>query len=323
MKILCCADLCLGAVCTENLNSEQSRKWRAVRAEKLEDLIDKAIQNHASYVALFGQLFGADRVSESVIDMLFQAVHSDKHIQTLLFVNYEEFSRLSYRNDRPENLHMLCTQSKDSYLDDNIAVAIQHGGVELTLGRHDPILAEPDGDGMIHLRGLGKTVTVPSFEPLGFDDAQGKTFGFGLIEWTDETPCSYRKVKNQTYAYKTAEVKILPEDGQKEILRKINNAVQKVDRNSFLHIRLVGRSAFGVTINGDALAAQLQNKVFFVEAFDSTVMDIDTEAFETDISLRSEFVRLAMQEESLSELERNRLISCGWGALGGKEANDT
>jgi hypothetical protein len=52
-------------------------------------------------------------------------------------------------------------------------------------------------------------------------------------------------------------------------------------------------------------------------------MDIDTEAFETDISLRSEFVRLAMQEESLSELERNRLISCGWGALGGKEANDT
>ena len=59
-----------------------------------------------------------------------------------------------------------------------------------------------------------------------------------------------------------------------------------------------------------------------MEVFDNTVMDIDTDAFETDISLRSEFVRLAMQDESLSESERNRLISCGWSTLGGKGASD-
>ena len=40
--------------------------------------------------------------------------------------------------------------------------------------------------------------------------------------------------------------------------------------------------------------------------------------FENDISLRSEFVRLALQDDSLSESERNRLISCGWNALIGK-----
>jgi len=322
MKVLCCAEVCLGAVCTENLSTEQSRKWRTVRTEKLESLIDKAAQNNAGYVALFGRLFGAERVSESVIDALFQAVRSDKHIRTLLFVNAEEFSRLSYRNDRPENLHLLCTQSKDGYLDDNIAVAIRQGAVELLPGRYDPIRVEPDADGAYHLSGLGDAQTVPAFEPLGFDDAQGREFGFGVIEWTDETPCSYRKVKNQSYAFETLEIKILPEDRQKDILRKINSAVNKLDRDSFLHIRLVGRSAFGLTINADALAAQLQSKVFFAEVFDSTVMDIDMDAFETDISLRSEFVRLAMQEDSLSETERNRLISCGWGALGGKEAGD-
>ena len=48
-------------------------------------------------------------------------------------------------------------------------------------------------------------------------------------------------------------------------------------------------------------------------------MDIDEEAFENDISLRSEFVRLALQDDSLSESERNRLISCGWNALNGRE----
>ena len=45
------------------------------------------------------------------------------------------------------------------------------------------------------------------------------------------------------------------------------------------------------------------------------------EAFENDISLRSEFVRLALQDDSLSESERNRLISCGWNALNGREVS--
>ena len=48
--------------------------------------------------------------------------------------------------------------------------------------------------------------------------------------------------------------------------------------------------------------------------------DIDEEAFENDISLRSEFVRLALQDDSLSESERNRLISCGWNALNNRGA---
>ena len=50
-------------------------------------------------------------------------------------------------------------------------------------------------------------------------------------------------------------------------------------------------------------------------------MDIDEESFETDISLRSEFVRLALQDGSLSESERSRLISLGWNALSGKEVS--
>ena len=85
---------------------------------------------------------------------------------------------------------------------------------------------------------------------------------------------------------------------------------------------LTGQSAFGLTINSDALKQHLQSKIFFVEVYDNTVMEIDEESFDTDISLRSEFVRLAMADETLSESERNRLISCGWNALTGKEVSE-
>ena len=39
MKMLFCADVRLGAICTEKLDIKQSHKWLAARSEKLADLI--------------------------------------------------------------------------------------------------------------------------------------------------------------------------------------------------------------------------------------------------------------------------------------------
>ena len=321
MKILLCSDVRLGAVCTENLDVKLSHKWQAARTEKLADLIDQAAQNNAAYVALFGNMFGQERVSESVIDALFSAVKEDGNIQVLAFLIADEFNRISYRNDVPENLHLICTQTADSYTDDNIALRIDKGVVELQLADNDPIFIKKELESGFVVSGLKENQSIPSFEPVGFEDAEGLVCGYGILEWADEELGQYVITKNQKYAYKAIELKILPGDGQKEILRKINAAVKDVDIDTFLRIAIVGRSAFGLTLNGDALEAQLQNRIFFVEVYDNTIMDIDEEAFENDISLRSEFVRLALQDDSLSEAERNRLISCGWNALNGKEVS--
>lgn len=321
MKILLCSDVRLGAVCTENLDVKLSHKWQAARTEKLADLIDQAAQNNAAYVALHGNMFGQDRVSESVIDALFRAVKEDGNIQVLAFLIADEFNRIAYRNDVPENLHLICTQTADSYTDDNIALRIDKGVVELQLADNDPIFIKKELESGFVVSGLKENQSIPSFEPVGFEDAEGLVCGYGILEWADEELGQYVITKNQKYAYKAIELKILPGDGQKEILRKINAAVKDVDIDTFLRIAIVGRSAFGLTLNGDALEAQLQNRIFFVEVYDNTIMDIDEEAFENDISLRSEFVRLALQDDSLSEAERNRLISCGWNALNGKEVS--
>ena len=321
MKILLCSDVRLGAVCTENLDVKLSHKWQAARTEKLAELIDQAAQNNAAYVALFGNMFGQERVSESVIDALFRAVKEDGNIQVLAFLIADEFNRIAYRNDVPENLHLICTQTADSYTDDNIALRIDKGVVELQLADNDPIFIKKELESGFVVSGLKENQSIPSFEPVGFEDAEGLVCGYGILEWADEELGQYVITKNQKYAYKAIELKILPGDGQKEILRKINAAVKDVDIDTFLRIAIVGRSAFGLTLNGDALEAQLQNRIFFVEVYDNTIMDIDEEAFENDISLRSEFVRLALQDDSLSEAERNRLISCGWNALNGKEVS--
>lgn len=319
MKMLFCADVRLGAICTENLSVEQSHKWKASRSDKLADLIDKAAQEHAVYVALFGQLFGNDRISESVIDGLFQAIKEDARIQTLAFLQADEYKRITYRNDIPQNFHLFCLDKQETYVDDNIALRIIQGKTELQLADNKALLIQKNEDGKFVISGLSKKHVFLSFEPIGFEDAAAMTCGYGVLEWADDQIGQYVAKKDQTFAYQSIELKIMPEDDQKEILRKINNAVRKIDADTFLRIAIIGRSAFGLTINSDALKEQLQKRIFYVEVYDNTVMDIDEEAFENDISLRSEFVRLALQDASLSESERNRLISCGWKALHGGE----
>lgn len=321
MKLLLCADVQLGAVCTENLGVKLSHKWQNARTQKLSDLIDKAAQNNAGYVALLGRIFGQARVSESVIDNLFLAANEDKNIQILVILMADEYNRIIYRNDIPENMHLICLQTADSYVDENIALRIESGNIELQLSDNDPVWVKRDTEGMFTVEGIGESHVIPSFEPMGFEDKEGKLFGFGLIDWSENAIEGYSEVENQKYAFEAISLKILPEDGQKDIIKKINMAVAKIDMDSFLRITIVGRSAFGLTLNSDALANQLQGKIFFVEVYDNTIMDIDESDFENDISLRSEFVRLALQDDSLSESERNRLISCGWNALNGKEVS--
>lgn len=318
MKMLACADIQLGAICTENLDVKQSHLWRNARNQKLSDLVDKAAQNNASYLALFGRIFGQERVSESVIDVLFNAVKEDRNVQVLLFLDAAEHNRISYRNDIPENLHLICVQAKDSFTDDHIALRIDKGAAELQLSDNDAILVRKNEQGQYTVYAQDAYV-IPCFEPTGFETEPNTACGYLVMEWFEESLGEFRLQPDQKYGYQSIELKVLPEDDEKEILRKINNAVRKIDYDTFLRITLTGRSAFGLTINGDALKAQLQNRIFFVQVYDNTVMDIDEEAFENDISLRSEFVRLALQDDSLSESERNRLISCGWNALSGKE----
>ena len=321
IKMLACADLRLGAVSAERLDIKQSHTWQAARNEKYAKLIDKASQNNAAYVSLWGQIFGQARVSESVIDTLFQAIREEASVTVLAFLDASEYKRISYRSDIPENLHLINMQSQDSYLDNRIALRVKDGAVELQLGDNDAIIVSRNNTGNYTLNGMSGNNVIPSYEPTGFEDSQDTECGYGIIEWTEDKLGQFKVIRDSKYVYKAVELKILPEDDEKEILRKINNLIRSIDRDTFLRITLTGRSAFGLTMNSDALKSQLQNRVFYVEVYDNTVMDIDEESFETDISLRSEFVRLALQDGSLSESERNRLISLGWNALSGREVS--
>ena len=181
MKMLLCTDIRLGALCTENLDIRLSHKWQAARTEKFAELMDLAARNHVAYIALFGSLFGRKRVSESVIDTLFAAVKEEKHIQVLTFLSAEEYNRINYRNDVPENLHLICTQTADSYTDDSIALRINKHTAEIQLADNDPVCIRKAEAGSYVLSLPAGQQIIPSFEPIGFEDAEGLFWGSGMV----------------------------------------------------------------------------------------------------------------------------------------------
>lgn len=317
MKILLCSNIQLGVVCTENLDLKQAHKWQKARNEKFSDMIDKAAQNHAEYVILTGQFFGQKRIPESLLDEFFQSIKKYIDIQLLAILNDDEFKRIMYRSDIPENLHLLCPQRQESYSDEKIEVIVDNSEMKIQLGNHTSLFVKKNEKSFI-LSGIDKNnYVVPSFEPIGFEDFEENNFGYYIVDCSHDKSVSISFNEFQKYAFQSIELEINEGDDQKEIQSKINNAIKEIEFDSFLHITIKGRLAFGLTINSEALEHLLENRFFYVEVYDSTVMDIDESAFENDISLRAEFVKLALRDASLSESERSRLISCGWNALNG------
>ena len=142
-------------------------------------------------------------------------------------------------------------------------------------------------------------------------------FGYSLIDM-DENGSRLSSVEGTVYFYEKAEARFSPEDTKADMMRKIDNAVSSMDSSTIVRLFLTGETPFGKAADRAEVKEHLQNKVFYAEVYDNTTMHVDTKALEHDISLQSEFVRLAMQDHSLSEAERSRLISCGWNALSGR-----
>lgn len=322
MKMLLTDHVRLGAVCAEQLSVSQAHGWRLSRMERFTELITIAVQQNASYLALTGNLLGSVHMTESLIDTLYHEMQAHPEICFLVFLPEQERMQLACRKDVPENLQFLTLDSDDTYLDEQIALRLMQGGMEFQLSDHPSVWLHYRKSGDSDLVMEGNAILLSSFEPLGFEDAARGTFGYLCMEWDKTVLPSCKKISKQQYTYHEARLELSPAETQSEILQKLRQSVTRFERNTFLRLTVCGRTAFGITLDAAAIKQELEKRVFFAQVFDNTEMDIDVQAFENDISLSSEFVRLALADDSISDTERSRLISRGWNALGGKAVSE-
>ena len=112
MRFFLCNDVQLNAPNTENLDVTTYHVWLKKRLEKLELIFEKTIQQRIGCVVLTGYLFGKDAAPETMVDRFFEIVKDNAQLQVLVYAGSDEYLRLSYRKDLPENLHLFSIGKK-------------------------------------------------------------------------------------------------------------------------------------------------------------------------------------------------------------------
>lgn len=166
-------------------------------------------------------------------------------------------------------------------------------------------------------------------EPRGFDECGQK--GFIEIEIKDEALTELTHYPNSlTLANGKMNVRFVPFSKRQfhivnvniesatnafDVQMQVTNALNGISSGDLIKVQLVGEVEAELDKDLDYLSKQLNDKYYFVKVIDNTTVKIDMEKLKYDISLKGEFVKTVLDDSSLTDEDKSRIISLGLKAL--------
>lgn len=353
MKFIHCADVHLDSKIETNLPTAKAKQRRKEILLSFCAMVDYAKEEKVDAVIIAGDLFESTRANKTTAEIILEKIAECKDTDFLyLFGNHDCKNPLADYNC-PENLKFfgdgwtyykygnVCISGvnltdKNCHgiygeltLDkENINIVTLHGQIatsssEINVNQNE--LSHLDIDylalGHIHNRSSGKLGEngiwsyCGCLEGRGFDETGDK--GFILLQ-TEQNNLKAQFVKTSQRSIIVSECDISGLNNAGEILQKIDNDTANVDQSAMLKVVLTGAVPSDARKDVEYLKTHLNQKFWFAKVQDKTRLLINPEDYINDVSLKGEFIRLAMSEDLPEEL-RDRVIECGLGALNGLE----
>jgi DNA repair exonuclease SbcCD nuclease subunit len=157
-------------------------------------------------------------------------------------------------------------------------------------------------------------------EGRGFDECGER--GFVLLDIDEEAG----KIQDTFIPFAERKLHEVPVDvtganTTAEMIDIVKDALVKgaFDKKDLLKIVLRGALDVECEKDVESLVARFKSQYYFVKAYDETTLKVDIMDYMYDESLKGEFVRMVMNEVSLSEEEKAIVIRYGLQALAGEE----
>ena len=339
MKFIHCADLHIDSKLESRLSSANARIRREELLAAFDRLAATAESQGVRAVIIAGDLFDSERASARSRKFVLDVISKHTGIDFLLLTGNHD-DGVGEALNTPENLKMFSdtltafdyenvriagvTQYSDGAFDgafapEMINIAVLHGENRtdfsfdsmkdrfidyLALGHYHSYSAAPlDSRGIYCYSGC--------LEGRGFDECGDK--GYVLIE-TDGNSLTHTFVPFA--ARRVEEIDIDMSEGytladQSRILEK---GLEGVSRENMVKVNIVGKYEIEREKFYEHICATYKDEFFCFRISDRSVLYIDPASYVNDISLKGEFIRLAMREIE-DEAERSRVISCGLRAL--------
>lgn len=157
-------------------------------------------------------------------------------------------------------------------------------------------------------------------EGRGFDECG--EHGFVLID-VDESKRTYTHTFIPFAKRKLYEVEVDATDltNSASIIEKAKDALNKLSIPMESMVKFIIRGEVDVECEKDisAINAAFSNSFYFTKVYDETRLKIDPQSYKLDASLKGEFIRTVMEDESLSYEDKTEIIRYGLLAIAREE----
>ena len=152
-------------------------------------------------------------------------------------------------------------------------------------------------------------------EGRGFDETGNK--GVVLVN-VDRYGVSHELVKTAKRTLHAPEVDISGLSRGVDVEDATLRAVGAIPPCDMVRVILTGERDPEFSVSLDALTARFKDKFYYFEAKDATRVRIDSEKYKNDRSLKGEFIRTVFSDGTLTNEEKERVITMGLRALLGE-----
>ena len=350
MKILHTSDLHLNSKMNSKLGKEKAaeRKRELLLNFKRITEIAKALGCRAFIIA--GDLFDTEKISVSVRKSVLDIISACKETMFLYLPGNHEKDAVT-NGDIPENL-LVFEKEWTYFLIDGVAFAGRRetergmfrslkkplGAEKLIAVLHGELQDKSDANGKVGLKELKETEIdylalghYHSFSKAEFDRARyavysGTPLGRGFDE-TGDTGCVILDVGvNVNFTFQKShgrrllerEIDISDVNSTPELCEKILHACGDIPNSELLRATLIGGRAPELKLDLDYAEKRLSDKFYYFEIKDNSRLSVSAEDYANDKSLKGEFIRLVLLDSTLSDKEKDDIISVGISALMGE-----
>lgn len=353
MKILHTSDLHLNSAMTTKLSGEKARERRRELLSGFRKITEYARQEACTAIIIAGDLFDSESPSATARKYVIDVIEASSDILFFYLPGNHEKRVLEESESLPKNLYVfgddwtsfavgnifICGRgTTDKNMFDSLKlpkgapiITVLHGELRDRcdeggiIGRREVEKSQISYLALGHYHSyrsekIGSTVAVYSGAPesRGFDETGEK--GFVIID--TESDISHKFVRGFGRGIHAVSVECEPGLSTLELENLIVKSLDGISKSDLIRARLTGHRApedrFDITL----IKKHLSDRFYYFEIKDETSLSISKDDYVKDKSLKGEFIRLVLSDDTLDEHQKDRIISCGLSALMGEKIDD-
>jgi len=349
MKIIHTSDLHLDSPLTTRLDSKKVKERKSELILSFRRMVERAKSEKADAFIIAGDLFDSERVGKRTLKNVIDIIASAPELSFFYLSGNHEKKVLSASDiPLPENIRLFdddwtyfsvgdvniigrCETAPDMFSKiklsgDRKNIVVLHGELRDrsdfggVIGKKDAEELNIDYLALGHYHSYSETEISPRCKAVYSGTPEGRGFdesgecGYVTIK-TYDGYVQHEFTKSAIRTLHIAEIDVTDAPSDISLIYKIESALKNARSGDLIRIRLVGTRELGRFFDTDALLSSLKSSYYYIEAKDDTRLKISADDFKNDVSLKGEFIRGVIADDSLDDKEKEAIINLGLSVL--------